>query len=170
MKIIEALKQAKDLSRKADDLVSKVKLYCADLDIESPVYEDQREQVRQWLQAHGDVCKEILRLRVAIQRTNLAILVTIKLGEVSVTKSIAEWIHRRRDLAKAQQEAWASLTDRNLREGNMRTSTGGETPVKIRRYYDPRLRDEMIELYRSEPTIIDGTLEVVNAVTDLIEA
>jgi len=31
------------------------------------------------------------------------------------------------------------------------------------------VRDERLELYRSEPTIIDGQLEVVNAVTDLVE-
>ena len=42
------------------------------------------------------------------------------------------------------------------------------TPVKIRRYFVAKERDEKIELYRNEPEVIDRTLEVVNAVTDLL--
>ena len=42
------------------------------------------------------------------------------------------------------------------------------TEVRVRRYYDPAQRDEKLELYRSEPSTIDATLEVSNAVTDLI--
>lgn len=167
MKLIEAMKGIKDLARKADDLKAKVKQYCADLDYETPTYEDQRAQVASWIQAHTDILREILRLRVAVQRTNLATSVTITLGGVAVTKTIAEWIHRRRDLAESDRAMWASLTDRNLREGLVQTSAGGQKEVKIRRYYDPKQRDEKIELYRSEPQVIDATLEVVNAVTDL---
>ena len=39
------------------------------------------------------------------------------------------------------------------------------TEVKIVRYFDPVERDRMIALYRSEPSLIDGTLEIVNATT-----
>ena len=41
--------------------------------------------------------------------------------------------------------------------------------MKIRRYYDPRERDRMVELYADEPKVIDSSLEVVNAITDLAE-
>ena len=37
MKIIQAMKQIKDLQRKADDLKSKVKLCCADMNYETPM-------------------------------------------------------------------------------------------------------------------------------------
>jgi hypothetical protein len=50
----------------------------------------------------------------------------------------------------------------------MMTSTG-VIEKKIVRHFDPAERDRMRELYRSEPTIIDSTLETVNATTDLIE-
>ncbi len=51
-----------------------------------------------------------------------------------------------------------------------KTSPGGSiTQIRIRRYYDPAVRDAKRELYRGEPSIIDGVLEVVNATTDLIE-
>jgi hypothetical protein len=171
MKLIEAMKKLKDLNIKAEDLRKKVALNCADLSLETPLYgADQKATVDGWIQAHSDILQEILKLRVAIQRTNLATPVTIAVGGKQVSKSIAEWIHRRRDLAKLDMDMWAKLGDRNLKEQNIQTAPGGPiTEVRIRRYYDPALRDAKLELYRSEPSTIDATLEVTNAVTDLID-
>lgn len=171
MKIIEAMKQIKDLQIKKDDLVAKVQKHCADLDYETPVYPNQTEQVARWIQSHSDILKEILSLRFLIQRTNIATKVTIELDGRAVEKTIAEWINRRRDLAEFERIMWASLTDRGLKEGLLPSSNPQEQrrEVKIRRYFDPVLRDKNMELYRSEPSIIDRTLEVVNATTDLIE-
>jgi len=170
MKLIQAMKQLKDLAIKAEDLRGKVAKFCADLTMETPTYPDQRKQVSDWLQSHGDILKETLRLRVAIQRTNLATPVTIELDGKQVTKCIAEWIHRRRDLAKLEMDSWSKLTDRNLKEQNVQTTPGGPvTEIRIRRHYDPAQRDAKMELYRSEPSVIDSTLEVVNATTELAE-
>jgi len=171
MKIIEALKKVKDLQRKKDDIKTKVATYHVDYDYETPVYGDrQKEQIEEWIQAHSDILKEIERLRVAIQKTNLAIQVTIELGGKAVSKTIAQWIHRRRDLATEECSIWKVLNDKGLKEIAKATTTTGESKdVKIRRYYSPQERDQKIEVYRSEPTIIDSTLEVINAVTDLIE-
>ncbi len=173
MKIIEGMKKIKTLTEKAADLRKKIQTFCADLDFETPTYgtpEDQRSTVSGWLQAHSDVLKEILHLRVSIQRTNILTPVTIMFGDRSVTKSIAEWIHRRRDLAALEMSSWQMLTDRGLKEGVANTTAGGVKEVRIRRYYDPKLRDAALDLYRSEPATIDSSLEVVNAVTDLIES
>jgi len=170
MKLIQAMKQLKELTTKAEDLREKVKKFCADLTIETPTYPDQRAQVAGWIQAHGDVVKRIGELRLAIQRTNLATAVTIELDGKQVTKPIASWIHRRRDLATLEGAMWSQLSDRNLKEQNLQTAPGGAvTEVRIRRYFDPAERDAKRELYRGEPSIIDGTLEVVNATTDLME-
>lgn len=172
MKLIQAMKQIKDLQRKADDLKAKVKQFCADMDFETPVYGSvpkQKEQIDQWIQAHTDIMKEILRLRLAIQKTNLETSVSINLGGKAVTKSIAGWIHRRRDLANNDLAMWSCLTDRGLKDGKTQSTSGQEVIMKVRRYYEPAIKDEMTELYRSEPMIIDSTLEVINAVTDLIE-
>lgn len=170
MKIIEALKKIKDLGRKADDIKDKVSTYCADLDCDTPMYPDQKRQVAEWMQAHSDIIKEILTLRVAIQRTNLETDVTIELGGKFVTKSIAEWVHRRRDLAKEEMDIWSKLTDKNYQEKYKQklTDKAPEIIINRRLYFDPKERDEKRELYRSEPSIIDGTLEVVNATTELI--
>lgn len=171
MKIIEAMKQIKNLTAKAEDLRGKISQFCADLTIETPTYPDQRKQVSEWLQSHGDVLKEILRLRVAIQRTNLATFCAVELDGKQVTKSVAEWIHRRRDLAKLELDSWLKLGDRGLKEQNIQTAQGGAvTEVRIRRYFDPLERDRKQATYRSEPSTVDAALEIVNATTDLIES
>ena len=174
MKIIEAMKQIKDLVRKAEDLKAKAAQHCSDLDFETPLYGTAAEQtatVQGWIQAHHDILKEVLRLRVAIQRTNLATSAPITLGEKVVVKTIAEWIHRRRDLAGLELGMWKALGDRGLKEGMLNPTAPGGTgrEVKIRRYYDPKEKDAKINLFSSEATVIDSSLEVVNATTDLIE-
>jgi len=169
MKLIQAMKKLKDLNLKAEDLRKKVAQHSADLNIESAVYPDQRRQVSEWIQGHGDILKEILHLRVAIQRTNIATQVSIEIEGKHVTKSIAEWIHRRRDLAKMEMAMWQALTDRGLKEQNMVTAAGGPvTEIRVRRYYDPAERDRKVEMYRTEPSVIDATLEVTNATTELL--
>lgn len=169
MKIIEAMKKIKELQEKAEDYRKKVGQYHADLSFETPVYgADQKTRISEWMQGHADLLKEILSLRVAIQKTNIQTPVTIELGGVQVSKSIAEWIHRRRDLADLDLKMWQQLNDKGLREGVGKNSAQEPIEIKIRRYYDPKERDNKQELYRSEPGVIDRTLEVVNAVTDLV--
>src|SRR3990167_5155849 len=60
MKLIEAMKKIKELSMKAADLQAKVGTHCANLDIETPMYPDPSGQVKEWIQAHGDILKEVL--------------------------------------------------------------------------------------------------------------
>jgi hypothetical protein len=169
MKIVEALKQIKDLKRKADDLRALVRDNCTLSSLDTPKYTDQRMQISQWMQAHSDILKDIMRLKVAIQNTNLKTNVIVDLGGKQVTKTIAEWVIRRRELAKEDLQMWSQLSDRNIKEG-IGTAPGGQPlEIKIVRFYDAAERDRMKELYSSEPSIIDGRLEVVNAITDLIE-
>ncbi len=173
MKIIEALKKVKDLRRKADDLRTLVKAHCARSSIETDKYEKQDEKVAGWIQAHSDLLKELLRLQIAIQKTNLETEVTIDLQGTSVvkpvTKSIAEWIHRRRELSHIEFNMWNSLTDRGITEGMGNSPSGDPVEIKIVRFFDPSERDEMKDALLSEPSTIDGRLEIVNAITDLIE-
>jgi hypothetical protein len=177
MKIIEAMKKVQDQMRKVDDLVAKITKYCADLDFESPPYgtpELQREQIKSWLQAQHDILKDVEHLRIAIAKTNLATNVTIELDGKQVTKCITGWILRRglknSGLASKEYQAWAALTDRNLKDGQTKTTSGDLIPVKIRRYFEAKERDNKMEAFRSEASKIDATLEVINAVTELIEA
>lgn len=170
MKLIEAMKEIKRLHVKLDDLKTKVGTYCADYDYEQPAYPAQGDQIKEWMQSYEDTLKRILELRLAIQTTNLITLVTIELGGRQVTKSIAAWIHRRRDLAKLQQALYACLSPGMRKDGVLKLSNGELKDTKVRLYFEPRMRDANVALYRDEPSLIDATLEVKNAVTDLIEA
>lgn len=172
MKLIEALKQIQDLTRKEEDLRQKVGMYCAYLSHETPMYgseEKQKAQIKQWIQAHSDILKEVLRLRLAIQKTNIVTQVPIELGGKNVNKSIAEWIHRRRELAKFEGMMWQKLGDKGLKEGQYQQTSGEAMEIRIVRCYDPAERDKKIDQFSSEPILIDARLEIVNAVTDLIE-
>jgi len=169
VKLIEALKKIKDLQRKADDLRTLVRDNCARSSLESDKYDNQKEKIGKWMQSHSDILKEILKLRIAIQKTNLETDVTIELDGKPVTKTIAEWIHRRRDLATEELKMWRSLSDRGIIEGTTKGPSGDVIEVKIVRFFNPATRDNKIDLYQSEPMIIDSKLEVVNAITNLIE-
>lgn len=169
MKIIEGLKLIKELTGKAADLRTKINAHSAYLSAETPVYPNQPAQVREWLQAHEDLTREIAGLHVRIAKTNLMTEVTIKVGENVLVKSITEWVLRRRILAGLDLVAWQQLTDRGLKEGHFPSSAGANpTPVKIVRCYDPIERDNHVTLYKSEPGLIDRTLEVTNATVDLL--
>ena len=104
----------------------------------------------------------------AIARRNLATSVTIELGGKSVTKTIAEWVWRRREYAKLDLLTFSKLTDRGLKEGQGQTSTGLPFEVKLVRHYDPSQRDAAMAMYQAEPHQIDAALEVVNATTELL--
>lgn len=169
MKLIEALKKIQELQKKAEDLRVLVRDNCARSSLETDKYPDQKNKVAGWIQAHSDILKEILKLRIAIQKTNLEIQVSIELGNNTVTKSIAEWIHRRRDLASEELSMWNNLTDRGIQEGKVKGPSGDLLDMKIVRFYDPETKDNMKALFQSEPTIIDSRLEVINATTEVIE-
>ncbi len=171
MKLVQAMNLAKELLIKADDLRKKIAAHSAHLNIETPVYKEQTKQVSGWLQAHSDIMQEIGRLRVAIARTNLATVVTMNINGSNVAKTITEWIVRRSLTSALDAAAWNGLTDRNLKEQDVAPSTAGGTPTQIRivRCYDPAQRDHQRAVFMDEPGLIDRTLEVVNATTDLIE-
>ena len=170
MKIIEAMKRVKANNEKIADLQGKVAQYCANLSFETPLYgEDTRAKVSEWMQSCTDLTQENIRLLCAIQKTNSATSVTIMLGDKSVTKSIAEWVWRRREYAGLDLRTWTMLTDRNLKEGVGQNSQGAPVEIKIVRHFDPVQRDKMAAIFKSEPHEIDAALEVINAVTDLVE-
>lgn len=173
MKLIEAMKKIKANKEKIADLQAKIAANSANLSFETLPYgttEQTKAQLGEWLQSCTDLTQDNVKLLTSIARTNLATSVTITLGDRPVTKPIAEWVWRRREYAQVDQATWSRLTDRNLKEGNVQSSPGVMTEVKLVRHFDPALRDKMIAIYASEKHEIDAALEVVNAVTDLIEA
>lgn len=172
MKIIEAMKKVKGNREKITDLQTKIGAVSAHSSVETPPYGDQtKAKITEWLQSCYDLGQDNIKLLVAIQRTNLNTNVTINVGGQPVTKTIAEWVWRRREYATLDYQCWSKLTDRGIKEGKVQFSAGSEpTSVTIVRNFDPEVRDKHLAMYKNEPNEIDATLEVVNAVTDLIEA
>lgn len=170
MKIIEAMKRVKANKEKIADLQGKIGQFCANLNFESPTYgAETPNKIREWLQSCNDLTQENIRLLCAIQRTNITTMVNITLGDRVVTKSIAEWVWRRREYAIVDLKTWQQLTDRNLKEGVGQNSSGTPVEVKLVRHFDPAQRDRKVAEFKSEPHEIDAALEVTNAVTDLVE-
>lgn len=172
MKIIEAMKRVKMNDEKVKDLQQKIAANSANLSIETPLYSDTTLQIQSWLQTCTDLSQESVRLLCAIQRTNLATQVAIEIADgVTTTKSISEWVWRRRIYAAMDRATWMAVGDRGLKEGMMASTIKDQAPtqVTIVRHYDPKVRDSKVMMYQQEPTKIDSSLEIVNAVTDLIE-
>lgn len=173
MMLIEALKKKKYLVKKAEDYVKLVRDHCAIPSTERPKYgseDEQREQIQQWIQGHADLLKEINNLSIAIQKTNLETSLTIMLSGISVTKTLAEWIMRVRELATMEWKMWESITDRGIKETIIPGPTRESQPieVKIIRFYDPKKREEKRMSLLEEPSIITASLEIANATTQLI--
>jgi 2-succinyl-5-enolpyruvyl-6-hydroxy-3-cyclohexene-1-carboxylate synthase len=170
MKIIEAMKRVKANKEKIADLQEKIAKASAHMSHETPLYPDPVAKIREWAQSCCDCGQENIRLLTAIARTNLATTATITLGDRSVIKPLAEWIWRRREYAAIDLATWSKMTDRGLQETRVQTSTQVPLELKLVRNYDAAERDKKIAEYRSEKHEIDAALEVVNAVTDLVEA
>jgi hypothetical protein len=170
MKLIEAMKKIKENKEKIVDLQKKISENCAHLNIETPLYPDAEQKVTSWAQSCEDLNQENIHLLTSIQRTNLQTQVSIVLGEKTVTKCIAEWVWRRREYAAIDYNTYMKMTDRGLSEGKGRSSTGVDLDLKIVRKYNPETRDKKIAMFKSEPHMIDAKLEVINAITDLIES
>jgi hypothetical protein len=176
MVIVEALKEVKHTLRQMEDLRKKIGTHCADLDCMAPTYgsaEEQKKKVSEWLQSHHDLALNLTELKKKIQATNLATQVSIKIGEDTVTRSITEWVIRRREIIDLENLAYSSLTDRNLAEKGLRTMGNLDEGKKIansrvRFYFDATARDEKIDLLKTEKDSIDKTLEIINATTQII--
>lgn len=169
MKIIEAMRKIKINMEKVSEYEKLIKQYCADYEIQDPTYPDQAGQITSWLTASHDLLAEIERLKRAISATNLATQVTVELQGHRITKSITEWIARRDTLAKLELGVWEALTDKGLETRPVQDPATKEVRlIKVRRYFEAKLRDLKVSEYRAEPHTIDGALEVANAVTELV--
>lgn len=169
MKIIEALKKIKANRAKVEDLRKLISTHSAMKSTDTSPYANPVQQVKSWVDAIEQIALDNEKLLYRIHKTNLMTQVTIELDGNAVTKSIDEWINRRREGAAIAALAWNSQTDRGLKEEAIKQSDGTLHVVTIVRNYDAATRDKKLAAFAEEPSIIDGRLEIVNATTDLME-
>lgn len=173
IKVVEALKMLKDIQeRKIPDLTRKIRKYSAHMEDENPEFEtedSQQKKIDAWKQSVLDCIKLIEKLTIAIQTSNLNTELVIILDGNEVTKTVAEWIIERRKCANLKKQLWSSFDKSTLAGRWKKDEKGKDTdePIKIKKYYNSTERDVKIELYASEPSIIDAKLEVCNAKTGL---
>jgi len=171
MKIIEALKKFKNMEIKLTDLRSKVKNNVAMMDYQTSPYQDPKKQLQSWIDCYTDTLEEFSRLQIAINKTNLVTDVSIELRPGKpVKKSCAEWILRRRKLNHIELNLWNQVND-NLKDIPVKDESqeGKIRIARVVRFYDVEARDEKLIELNEECINIDAALEMVNAVTDLIE-
>jgi hypothetical protein len=174
MKIIEALNEIKQNKVKVNDLRILIAKHSAHLDMATPEYPNTPEKIREWVQSCEDISKRNIDLLLAIQHTNLATNMTVKIGDKSITKPIAYWVWRKREYAKADYDTWSLLTDKGLVDQKIRvpgSATGEIKDIKLVRNFDPAKRDEALAEYKLEGDkagAIDTALSIVTATTDLI--
>ena len=172
MKIIEALKRIKSNRDKVYDLINKVRENSARLSSQTSPYGDEaaaKAQVQSWIDTVKSVLRENEVLANRVHRTNVATQVTIELGGKQVTKSIDEWLTRRKDGVDLEQMLWQSVGDRGLKETLATKPDGTTEHIVVVRHYDVRMRDENLSVMLTEKSEIDSALEIVNATTDLLE-
>jgi len=169
MKIIEALKELKTNAKKIDDTIKRIQLNSARKSYETSPYTDPSAQVKDWLNSVGGLVQRNGQLTLAIAKTNAATQVTIEIQGKQVTKSITEWIFRRRVGVQEETKAFLALTNRGLKDEQIKQTDGSVLESKVVLHYDQKMRDEILDALTMEPTLIDTRLEIVNATTDLME-
>jgi len=175
MKLIEAMKNVKSTLRKMEDLRKKITKYCSDLDYMAPIYgnvDEQKKKIAEWLQSHHDLALQLTTLKANIQKTNLATPVTIKVGNNDITRPIAEWVIRRREIVDLEILAVSALQETNMDTPAYRLVSRNNDQMKdakIRLYFVAEERDYVLEILRSEKEMIDKALEIVNVNTELID-
>ena len=134
MKIIEALKLIKANKKKVEDLIAKIASNSAFLSNQTSPYGDAattKRQVDGWLDSVRQILRDNEVLTQKIHKTNNTVEVSIAIGAHTTTKTIDEWLTRRESGVELQLQAYASLTDRRLKEEFIAQPDGSRIPITI---------------------------------------
>lgn len=170
MKVVEALKKIKANRKKITDLNSKIACIASHMENEadSLAYKNPADKVKEFVQSAFDTQRENSKLLSRVQKTNLNTLVTVELGGVQVTKTVAEWVYRRREGVDHEIETYRNMRT-NMKPGAIQKPDGTIIVNNVIRNYDEEQRDKRMAILQEEKSLIDAALEITNAVTDLIE-
>jgi hypothetical protein len=169
VKIIEAMKRLKVILKRIQDNTQQIGVYSSILSTEKPAFESETEQKKKvsgLVQANTDLMEEYLRLKRAIEATNLKVTVEIA-GRSWV---ISDLLVIKRVLAQPMVNTYNAMStasaDQRAMQGFGKTAEGA-MPQAIR-MYDETARLKGISEWQEIYSAIDARLEVVNATTDLV--
>lgn len=172
MKIIEGLKELKLIESKMKKNNEKIEKYSSILDNERPQFESESHQIQEvknLVQSNKDLQERYLELKAAIERTNLS--TKVKIDGQAKEHTIYELIIIKRKLGDLIKQTYTSMNTKQAasRLSSSRSSLGGSIAPKVVPLYDERTKNEALDAHENFMSVIDGRLEVVNAVTDIIE-
>lgn len=176
MKIIEALKNLKTIQKRIEKNCQQINEYCAYVSTETPAFETaekQEAQVQSLIQSNLDLELEYLRLKRAIDNTNLFTNATIVTPTRTYTYPISELITIRRTAGQFRTRTYQSLNSgraisRLQTYFNQKGGVDPANPAKVVSLYKEEEKNAALLEWESLLSQIDATLEVVNATTDLI--
>jgi hypothetical protein len=168
MKLIEAMKKIKVIEKKMAKNMEQIQNYASLPSNEKPYFENeekQRKEVKSLIQANNDLLIEYLKIKNAIDKTNLES--KIEIGGIQY--SLTDLLVIKRKLAQFMIKTYNSLND-NHAQGKMRNSfnsSDGKT-IHIVRFYDETDKNNGLTKWTDLYDNIDSRLEVINATTELI--
>lgn len=172
MKIIEALKNLKTIEKRIEKNCQQIGEYAAYVSVEQPAFETeerQRQEVASLVQGNLDLAKEYLRLKTAIEFTNLNTKVSIGHRENTISELITirrtsgkfvTMTHNSLHAAKAMQKLQQVFS----RPGGV----DAQNPAKVIPLYSEADKNKALREWDEFFSAIDGKLEVVNAETELL--
>jgi hypothetical protein len=167
-KIIEVMKNLKVIEKRMVANREKISKYAAIVSTERPVFDtesEQKKEVASLIQANMDLIVEYTKGKLLVDKTNAATIVEIN----GKSYSISELLLLKRKLAQEMIMTFGSLNDNQatMRLRNAQT-VDGKVPQVIR-MYDERAKNEGTSFWQELYHTIDSRLEVINAMTDVVE-
>ena len=168
MKMIEALRELRLLEKKMSRNQEYIERYSSMVSTQVPSFnsiEEQREKVRSLLQENIDYAMNRIHLKEQINYTNL--MTKVVLGGKSWRLQNLLDFHR--GIAGDIRDTYDSLTDRSG-QNQLRSAptVEGRSPQVIR-LYDENMKLTELDRWDTFKEEIGTRLEVINAVTELLE-
>lgn len=177
MKLIEALKNTKTIEKRIEKNCELIRQYAAWVSVETPAFETeerQRQEVASLVQANLDLEKEFLRLKVAIETTNLATRVAIGAQEYSIAELNVLRGNRKTGLKGSGQfrlGTYSALSGQLAAQRMQQIFSKGidaANPPRVITAYAEADKNKALREWDELLSQIDGRLEVVNAETELL--
>lgn len=181
MKLIEAMKNGKTIEKRILKNCEQITQYAAWVNDETPVFETeekQRAEVQSLIQANLDLEKEYLRLKVAVETTNLATKVTIGTFTYTITEllTLKDRVSSQNKIrtpgaASFRVKTYLALNPEQAikrLQMNYKQGVDATNPPKVIRAYKEEDKNKALREWEEFVSAIDGKLEVVNAETDLL--
>jgi len=142
MKIVQGLKKLRVIEKRMAKGIEEIQVLSSALSNEKPVMgneEKQETEVKSLVQSNFDLVEEYLRLKLALEKTNLEVSTSIS-GEA---RTLSEWLVIRRKLGSTMLSTVGAMNDRAAE--NRRTLNRGLTPegqaVHVVRFYDEKTKN-----------------------------